>query len=63
MAATKINPVKKDIVKLATQVHSKTSFTFPSNVQVTITSETMQTIYKRNIFQINLTTESKNKIY
>jgi hypothetical protein len=44
MAATKKYSVKKDIVKLATQVHSKTSFTFPSNVQVTITSETMQTI-------------------
>jgi hypothetical protein len=45
MAATKKYHVKKDIVKLATQVQSKTNFTFPSNVQVTITSETMQTIY------------------
>ena len=44
MAATKKYSVKKDIVKLATQVHSKTSFTFPSNAQVTITSETIQTI-------------------
>ena len=45
MTATKNYHAKKDIVKLAIQVQSKTSFTFPSNVQVTITSDTMQTIY------------------
>ena len=39
MTATKKYHAKKDIVKLAIQVQSKTSFTFPSNVQVTITSD------------------------
>jgi hypothetical protein len=38
-------PEKKDLVKIATQVQSKTSFIFPSNAQIIITSETMPIMY------------------
>jgi hypothetical protein len=53
-------PVKKDLVKIATQpqaqVPSKTSFIFPSNAQIIITSETMPIFNNvlKNIFQIIL---------